>query len=457
MDNKPTFSSVISNPGFRFLWFNQILIQLAYNTLNFALLIWVYKLTDSNIAVAFLMVAVYLPSLIFGLLAGIYVDVADRKKIILGINLLLALSFLMFIFIKGHYFLILLNTFFINTLGQFFMPTESSSIPMLVKKRQLIIANSLFSLTLYGSFMIGFASAGPILSHSGINAVFIFGVLASLSAWALSLNLPSIKVERGGKAVNLPSFHEIKKMYGLVIKEGKTAMSFIKGKVNLLVAILLLAMVQGVIGTLAVVVSSYMETVLHIHATDASYVVMIPLGLGMVIGAFLIGKYAHKSSKRALVVPALILAGTIFLLVGIMPIIIEIFNLNGSGSMRHLRFFFRSPSISILVAIESFLLGIATVGIIIPSQTVIQENTTEKNRGKIFAVLLVVMNVFAAVVSVIAGILADILGVEAIFIIMGILVLPMAIVVRNPAKYLTENFLPIRVKEFLGLGHWDDH
>ncbi len=457
MDKKPTFTSVISNSGFRFLWFNQILVQLAYNTLNFALLIWVYKLTGSNIAVAFLMAAVYLPSLVFGLLAGIYVDVADRKKIILSIDLLLALSFSIFILVKAHYSLILLNTFFINTLGQFFIPTESSAIPMLVSRKQLLIANSLFSLTLYGSFMIGFASAGPILSHSGINAIFIFGVLASLSAWVLSLNLPSIKVERGQKSIILPSFHEIEKMYGLVIKEGKIAMSFIRGKVNLLVAILLLAVVQGVIGTLAVVVSSYMETVLHIHATDASYVVMIPLGLGMVIGALLIGKYAHKKPKRQLVVPSLILAGTIFLLVGLMPIIVEIFNLNDAGGMRHLRFFFRSPSISTLVAIESFLLGVATVGIIIPSQTVIQENTTEKNRGKIFSVLLVVMNVFAAAVSIIAGVLADILGVEAIFIIMGILVLPVAIVVKNPEKYITENLLPARIKEFLGLGHWNDH
>ena len=115
MQPKPTFSEVIKNYGFRHLWFNQILVQLAYNVLNFALLIWVFQLTGSTLAVSLLMVSVYLPSLLFGMMAGIYVDIADRRKIIVIIDLLLAVSFLLFIFIKDSYPLILLNTFTLST------------------------------------------------------------------------------------------------------------------------------------------------------------------------------------------------------------------------------------------------------------------------------------------------------------------------------------------------------
>lgn len=456
MERKPSFAEVIKNSGFRYLWFNQILVQLAYNTLNFALLIWVFKLTGSNLAVAMLMVSVYLPSLLFGMMAGIYVDIADRRKIILIIDLLIALSFFLFIFIKGSYPLILLNTFFINTLGQFFVPTESSSIPMLVNRKQLIIANSLFSLTLYGSFMVGFSLAGPILNYQGINAVFIMGMIAALAAWVLSLNLPTIQTATGRKFQTLPPWSEIHKMYLLVVAESRIATKFIRGKFNVLSAILLMAGMQGVIGVLAVVISAYMETVLHIHATDASYVLMFPLGIGMVFGAFLIGKFGHNKPKRYIVIPSLITAGLLFFLAGVMPILADIFHAADLPSyIRYPRFFFRVPAISTIFAIGSFLMGMAAVGIIVPSQTVLQENTTEKNRGKIFAVLVVVMNVFAAVVSVLAGAFADLLGAATIFAIMGILVLPVGIFVRKPGLFLKEGYLPYKIREFLGLGHWE--
>lgn len=455
MTYKPSYADVLKNRSFTSLWLNQVLVQLSYNTLNFALLIWVFKLTNSTLAVSLLMVSIYLPSLIFGLLAGIYVDRADRRRIILIIDLLLALGFLMFIYIRHSFPLILLNTFFVNTLGQFFVPTESSSIPMLVPKKQLLLANSLFSLTLYGSFMVGFATAGPILQYKGINAIFIFGFFSLILAWMLSLGLPKIISSKNNKFANLPSVSQFHKMFALTISEGKLAISFIKGKLNVLVSIALMAAVQGIIGILAVIISSYMETVLHIHATDASYVLMIPLGLGMVVGAFLIGKFAHGIPKRYIVIPSMITAGIIFFLVGITPLLAHLFqSAELPQFVRHPRFFFRAPSLSAMFALGSFILGVAAVGIIVPAQTILQENTNEGNRGKIFSVLLVAMNSFAAIVSLLAGLLAEFLGPEVIFIILAAIILPISVMARRPAVFLKETNLPYNIRQFLGLGHW---
>ncbi|MDP3733013.1 MAG: MFS transporter, partial [Candidatus Daviesbacteria bacterium] len=89
MEQKPSFASVLQNRGFLNLWINQILVQLSYNSLNFALIIWVFKLTDSNLAVAALLFAVYLPAVILGLFTGVLVDLIDRKKIIMMIDFFL--------------------------------------------------------------------------------------------------------------------------------------------------------------------------------------------------------------------------------------------------------------------------------------------------------------------------------------------------------------------------------
>src|SRR3989338_368794 len=169
-----SFSDILKHKGFLNLWINQILVQVAYNSLNFALLFWVFRLTESNFFLAILLVVTYLPAVIFGLFVGVVVDVTDRKKIIMFINFFLAICMLSLIFLKDSYPAILVITFFINTLAQFYVPAESSAIPLLVKKEQLLPANSLFSITLFGSFLVGSTLAGPIIGFLGINSLFIF-------------------------------------------------------------------------------------------------------------------------------------------------------------------------------------------------------------------------------------------------------------------------------------------
>src|SRR3989344_1860369 len=100
MAEKPTFSSVLKNRGFLNLWFNQILVQLSYNSLNFALLFWVFRLTDSNAAVAGLLVSIYLPAVLLGLFSWVLVDVVDGRKIIIVFNFFLCWFFLALFFLK---------------------------------------------------------------------------------------------------------------------------------------------------------------------------------------------------------------------------------------------------------------------------------------------------------------------------------------------------------------------
>lgn len=453
-----THASVISNPGFRYLWFNQILVQLAYNALNFALIIWVYKLTNSNLAVSALMLAVYLPSAIFGLMAGVFVDVADKRKIIIFVDLVLALAFLAFIPIRHLFFLILINAFIVNSLAQFFMPSESSSIPVLVSKKQLFTANSLFSMTLYGAFMVGFTLGGPILNSFGINAVFVIGSLMLLGALIMAYHLPVIRTktdERLPKGIR--SISNLKKLIEMTLEEAGKTYKFIKGKLSIAVAIMLMAAVQGVIGVLAVLTPSYLEGSLKIHATDASYFLIFPLGLGMVIGAYLLARFFSKTPRRKIVLPAILVAGAAFLLMGLLPTLIQFFNSPELAQyITRPRYFFKAPSISFWVGILGFIGGLCMVSIVIPCQTILQENTPEEIRGRLFATLSVVMTGTAAIPVVMAGGLADIFGVSPIIISMAILITIIGSMALKPHIFFQEHTLPKSFIEFLGLGHWEE-
>ena len=456
MVERSTFTSVIKNRGFLNLWINQILVQLSYNSLNFALIIWVFKLTDSSAAVSALLFAIYLPAVLIGLFTGVLVDLIDRKKIIMMIDFLLALAFFSLIFFKASFLAILVIAFFVNALVQFYAPAEASAIPIIVKKEQLISANSLFSATLYTSFLLGFGFSGLLLSHLGINFVFALGGLFLTTAFLLSLIFPSIRTipdEQGKRlviAIRKRKYTEIREIGFFEILR---TIRLIKGKLPVLISIIILAGVQVVIGILAVLIPGFLEKSLQIKATDATYVLIVPLGLGIVIGGIVLGKLGDKLVKRRLVSRAILFGGLLFFLVGIAPVI--------SPAIRYFRhptpvpFIYQPPLAKVLI-VGSFLLGLAMVSILIPTQTVLQESTPETSRGKVFSVLGVAISAFSLIPILLSGILADIFGVTPIFIALGGSIILIGLFGLKPNLFFTREGLPLKMREFLGVGHWEN-
>lgn len=454
MQDGQSFSSVIKNRGFLNLWINQILVQLSQNGLNFTLIIWVFYLTDSNTAISALLLAIYLPAVIFGLFAGVLVDITDRKKIIMTINLLLVLCFLSLILIKNFYLAILITAFLVNTLAQVYTPAESSAIPLIVKKKQLLAANSLFSVTLFATFLIGFALAGPTITHLGVDFIFGAGATLLMLAFLLSFLFPPI-INKANQQIRTLRTALTKRDWAILmvvgVSEIQQTLSLIREKLSVLSAILILASVQVVIGILATIFSSFLERSLGIAATDATYVLVIPLGLGMIVGGFLIGKIGHRFPKRTIVSRAILLSGVLFFLVGIAPLISPV--IKYFPQPKPLPFFYQINLAKVLI-VGSFLLGAAMVAIIIPSQTVLQEHTTEQIRGKVYAVLGALMASLTLLPVLVIGVLADLFGPTPIFIGLGGLISLLGLFVLKPDFYFERHHLPLRFRQFLGLGHW---
>lgn len=455
MVEKASYTSVIQNRGFLNLWINQILVQLSYNALNFTLIIWVFQLTNSSTAVSALLLAVYLPAVILGLFSGVLVDLMDRKKIIMLIDFFLALAFLSLIFLKMSYPAILLVAFFVNALGQFYAPAEASAIPLVVKKNQLISANSIFSATLYTCFLLGFGLAGPLIGNLGIDFVFIFGATALFLAFLLSFSFPYIFAkpdQQGRKLIKALKDGHLSDIREIGMFEILQTIKLIRGKLPVFSSIVILAGVQMVIGILAVLVPGFLENSLRIKATDASYVLVMPLGVGIVVGGLVLGQIGQKIVKRVLVGRAILLGGLLFFLVGISPVISPAIQYLSKPKPLH---FLTQPSLSSVLVIGSFLLGLCLVSILVPSQTVLQENTPDKDRGKVYATLGVAMAALSLIPVLLAGILADIFGPTPIFAGMGVIIVLIGLFVLKPSLFFSKKALPYKVREFLGLEHWE--
>lgn len=455
MAQSASFASVVSKRGFLNLWVNQLFVQLSFNSLNFALLVWVFNLTDSIFAVSALFVAIYLPAVILGLFSGVVVDISDRKRIIMLIDLFLAVLFFSLIFLKFNFAAILVITFLINAISQFYSPAEASAIPLVVKKHELITANSIFSATLYSSFLLGFGLAGPLINHLGIDFVFGAGGVLLFGAFLLSLLFPSIRSApdaQGKKLISALGHKKYSDIWQIGITEIADTLQLIRGKLPVFTSIMILAGVQMGISIMAVLAPGFMEKSLQIKATDASYVLIIPLGLGIVTGGLVLGRIGNKLVRRRLVSKGILFAGLLTFIVGIAPLISPA--IRYFSHSRPLPFFYQ-PSLSKILFLGSFLMGIAMISILIPSQTVLQENTPEEDRGKVFAVLGVVMAGLSLIPVLLAGIFADLFGTTPIFIFIGVLVILAGLFGLKPSLFFKEKSLPYKVREFLGLGHWE--
>jgi dTMP kinase len=122
---------------------------------------------NPGFAVAGVMTARLLPSILFGPIAGVLVDRVDRKRLMMTADIARGLMYASMPFLHSLPAIFALS-FFIECLSLVWGPAKDSSIPNIVPRRQLANANT-----------VGLASAYGTLPLGGV----IFTVLAGLSIW----------------------------------------------------------------------------------------------------------------------------------------------------------------------------------------------------------------------------------------------------------------------------------
>jgi MFS family permease len=390
--------AVLKIPSFVFLLISEFFSQFAMNLLNFILLIVVFQISSSNLAVAGVVLAFTLPSILFGILAGVYVDKWNKKNVLIYTNILRALAAIPLIFISNELFLIYIICFIISVITQFFVPAETPIIPLLVPKHLLLSANALFSMGIYGSIIVAYALSGPLLLVIGTTEIFILiTIMFAISAFFAFL----IKL-------HLPKNYKINKHLNIK-KEVHQTLILIKGNKRVYNSILLLIFLQTLILIIAVIGPGYAQNVLNLEVEKFPLLFVTPAVIGMSVGAILIGNFLHTKPKGMIAKLGLLTVGIVLLLFTNLS---DILNTN---------------AINIMI-ILALIIGFAFSLIFVPSNTIIQEETTDEQRGKIYGSL----NTFTGLVSLIpvlgVGVLADNLGVATVITCIGIGIIIVALI-----------------------------
>jgi DHA3 family macrolide efflux protein-like MFS transporter len=155
---------VFRHRNFSLMWTGQLISTIGNALTSLAASILVYRQTNgSALSVGLMLMATAAPSLLVGLIAGVFVDRYDRKRIMLIADLLRAalvflIPFIAFSNIVWLYLIVMLS----SAIGQFFDPAYESILPEAAPDEELAAANSLMAISTFGSTAVGFAAAGLI-------------------------------------------------------------------------------------------------------------------------------------------------------------------------------------------------------------------------------------------------------------------------------------------------------
>lgn len=190
--------AVFRNRDFSLLWTSQLVSTIGSALTSLAASILVFRLTGSALSVGLMLVATAAPSVFIGLIAGVYVDRVDRKRIMVVADIIRAILVISIPFIiKNNIIWLYVLVALTSAFEQFFNPAIESVLPEVASDQELAAANSMMAISTFGSTAIGFAASGLIASRFSIEwAFYLDGLTFFISgACILFVRVPKLVVE----------------------------------------------------------------------------------------------------------------------------------------------------------------------------------------------------------------------------------------------------------------------
>jgi MFS family permease len=285
----------------------------------------------------------------------------------------------------------------------------------------LITANSMALLTMVLTLVVGGALA-PIVSRIDLYAPYwcALVLLAIGGTLIFASDIPHLqRVIEAPVAESRNRFH----LMWVDLKEGIDALRMSRG---LMLAFGQVSIAVLVLFMLFALAPAYVSKVIGIAAQD-SYVILGPATGGAILSAVLLGQFVRNVDRTRLLAGSLLANGATLLALAAVP-----------QAMAHF------PDLQvhnrITAAAFSFLLGVEFGAIMIPAITYLMESTSDEIRGRIFALLYMVINGVTAVPVLVAAALSDTIGTARVIGGLGVLLLGggVAIIVASRPKHAVE-------------------
>ena len=400
-----------TNGPFSAMWLGQVVSSLGDRVHQVALVFLVARATNySPLALGIVFAAMTVPSFLVGPLAGALVDRWDRKRVMVGSDLIRAGIVCLIPVASGINVGIVIGLVFVlAAVSSFFRPARAAALPQVVPDEDLLTANSAMWIADTVSDLVGYSLGGLFVAFLGSSLALAFWIdgasyLASAALVAAIVIPPLVRAgasagsgaagegaAAGTDGAEPPASTSVR-------AEMAEGWRFLRAETVLLATTIQAAIAEYGMGALTAL-SPLLIASLVVAGTDAAAAYgffEMAMGLGLVAGGVVLGGLAARLPKG----PAIIVAFTAF------GLVLVAFAVTGN----------------LLVAmVLAAAFGVANAAFVVPSQTLFQQRTPGEMLGRVISIRLAVVNGVLAVSMATSGALAQAFGLRPVLAVCGVL------------------------------------
>lgn len=387
------FQALLKNRPFLILWIGQVLSQIA-DKIFFILLIALLDKYHTGSGMAnsmrsILMVVFTIPAILFGSAGGIFVDRFSKKQVLVVSDVIRGLLTLAIPWLPREFLILLVLTFVISTVTQFFAPAEQAVIPLLVRRENLMAANALFTTTMMGALIVGFIVGEPMLSLASLwsenyGEETVVGGLYLLAAAIMQL------IPLKEAPLDADQIAKINPWSDL-----KAGLRYLRKNRLIWNAMLQITILYSVFAALTVITID-LAAEIGLKSTQFGFL-LAAAGVGMVFGAAILGHAGDRFHNKPL--PLIGFLSMAFVL----------------GVFTFVNSLWLGLGLCALLGVGASLIGV-------PMQTLIQQQTPPDMHGKVFGFQNNAVNIALSAPLAIAGPLTDAIGLRSVLVGMSALV-----------------------------------
>ena len=407
---------VLRNRAFLAIWSAQILSQVAANAVTSALIILVAEITHSNTSSSLLILLAVLPAVLFGIAGGVIVDRADKRLVLMITNALRAAAIVPLLLFGTSLTVVYTVSFLVAAVTIFFVPAESAMIPGIVRKRDLLVANSLFTLTFNGAFLVGFIILAPVVvSLYGYEILWTVIAMMFAIASLLCSTLPPSPPPTDKLSPRVAEMAVAQTRQGMA-----EAFRYLRSTPLVTWALVYIALTYTLVAVAGALAPGFVREVLKVGERNV-VILVAPAGIGVIFGLALLNIIGPRIGRSRAIGAGLIVTLTALLGLAAARPFAEISQrlserVGAAGLGEAFPFFVAT------VAGTAFVFGIAYSFVTVPSMTLLQEELRDDIRGRVFGVLNMLISVFSLLPLVLVGPIADVWGVAPVFVVAAVIV-----------------------------------
>ncbi len=388
---------IFKNKNFLRLWASQATSLLTINILNFLVIVLIFEKTGSTIASSFIWVAYAIPAIITGPFAAAAVDMYDRRRILVWSNLAQTIIVFAYAFLFERYIFLSYGVIALYSLiNQLYVPAETAFLTKVVKKDELVEANSIFFVSQQAATIVAFGLAGLLHELIGFQATVLLA-----SAWLLVAYIATLWLPQDDRKIEFKAQNIEDKLISFILKM-KEGFTFIRGNKQILYPFLFLVWLQISMSVLVVNLPAIAIEIVKTRPALSGILVVLPAGAGAILGTVLVSRLAKKMRSRKIVHGGLVGLSVGFLAVSLLVPLLPFW-------------IGRAALVS-----SFFLAGSAFVSILVPTMTYMQMKTPREFAGRVFGNFWFVTTAATVFPVIFSATITEILGARLMLVILGI-------------------------------------